>query len=78
MLKAIYPVVWGVLQTVTGPLSDRWGRKGLIVAGMWAQAIGLLLAALTRSFAWWLGASVLLGRGTALVYPTLIASVSDA
>lgn len=45
---------------------------------MWVQAIGLLLAALTRSFAWWIGASVLLGLGTAMVYPTLIASVSDA
>ncbi len=78
ILKAIYPVVWGVLQTVTGPLSDRWGRKGLIVAGMWVQAIGLLLTALTQSFAWWFGASVLLGLGTAMVYPTLIASVSDA
>lgn len=78
ILKAIYPVVWGVLQTVTGPLSDRWGRKGLIVAGMWVQAVGLLLTALTQSFAWWFGASVLLGLGTAMVYPTLIASVSDA
>ncbi|MEN3974276.1 MFS transporter [Emcibacter sp. SYSU 3D8] len=78
ILKAIYPVVWGVLQTVTGPLSDRWGRKGLIVAGMWVQAIGLLMTALTQSFAWWFGASVLLGLGTAMVYPTLIASVSDA
>lgn len=78
ILKAIYPVVWGILQTVTGPLSDRWGRKGLIVGGMWVQAVGLLLTALTQSFAWWFGASVLLGLGTAMVYPTLIASVSDA
>jgi MFS family permease len=78
ILKAVYPAVWGVLQTVTGPLSDRWGRKGLIVAGMWVQAAGLLLTALTASFDWWLLASVLLGVGTAMVYPTLIASVSDA
>jgi MFS family permease len=78
ILKAIYPAVWGVLQTVTGPLSDRWGRKGLIVAGMWAQAGGLFLTALTRGFGWWLVASVLLGLGTAMVYPTLIAAVSDA
>ena len=68
----------GVLQTVTGPLSDRWGRKGLIVTGMWVQASGLLLIAVTRNFAWWLLASVLLGLGTAMVYPTLIAAVSDA
>ncbi|MBS0546167.1 MAG: MFS transporter [Proteobacteria bacterium] len=78
ILKAIYPAVWGVLQTVTGPLSDRWGRKGLIVAGMWVQASGLLMTAVTRSFGWWFVASVLLGLGTAMVYPTLIASVSDA
>jgi MFS family permease len=78
ILKAIYPVVWGVLQTVTGPLSDRWGRKGLIVAGMWVQAGGLLLTAVTHDFGWWFVASVLLGIGTAMVYPTLIAAVSDA
>jgi len=78
ILKAIYPAVWGVVQTVTGPLSDRWGRKGLIVAGMWVQAVGLFLTAATRSFGWWFAASVLLGLGTAMVYPTLIASVSDA
>ncbi len=78
ILKAVYPMVWGVLQTVTGPLSDRWGRKGLIVAGMWVQAGGLFLVALTGSFAWWFAASLFLGVGTAMVYPTLIASVSDA
>jgi len=78
ILKAIYPAVWGVCQTVTGPLSDRWGRKGLIVAGMWVQAGGLLLTAVTHSFGWWSLASVLLGLGTAMVYPTLIVSVSDA
>ena len=78
ILKAVYPAVWGVLQILTGPLSDRWGRKGLIVAGMWVQAGGLFLTALTRSFGWWFIASVLLGIGTAMVYPTLIASVSDA
>jgi len=69
-LKAVYPVVWGVLQTVTGPLSDRWGRKGLIAAGMWVQAVALCLTAATHSYRWWLVASVLLGVGTAMVYPT--------
>ena len=78
ILKAVYPAVWGVLQIVTGPLSDRWGRKGLIVAGMWVQASGLFLTAVARGFGWWFLASVLLGIGTAMVYPTLIASVSDA
>lgn len=78
ILKAVYPIVWGALQVVTGPLSDRWGRKGLIVAGMWVQAAGLLMTALTGQFWWWLVASVLLGVGTAMVYPSLIAAVSDA
>ncbi|OHV87818.1 MFS transporter [Mesorhizobium sp. ORS 3428] len=78
ILKAVYPAVWGVLQVATGPLSDRWGRKGLIVAGMWVQGAGLLTTAVTRDFGWWLLASVLLGLGTAMVYPSLIAAVSDA
>ena len=78
ILKAVYPAVWGTLQTVTGPLSDRWGRKGLIVSGMWVQAAGLLLTATTQTFGWWLLGSILLGLGTAMVYPTLIAAVSDA
>jgi MFS family permease len=78
ILKAVYPAVWGVLQIATGPLSDRWGRKGLIVVGMWVQAAGLFVTALTGSFGWWFLASVLLGLGTAMVYPTLIAAVSDA
>ncbi|ESZ22710.1 MFS transporter [Mesorhizobium sp. L48C026A00] len=78
ILKAVYPVTWGVLQVVTGPLSDRWGRKGLIVAGMWVQAAALFLTALTANFGWWLVACLLLGLGTAMVYPSLIAAVSDA
>lgn len=77
-LKAIYPTSWGLLQIATGPLSDRWGRKGLIVAGMWVQAAGLFLTAITRDFGWWITGSVLLGIGTAMVYPSLIAAVSDA
>lgn len=78
LLKALYPVTWGVMQVVTGPLSDRWGRKGLIVAGMWVQAGGLFVTAATRDFGWWIAGSVLLGLGTAMVYPSLIAAVSDA
>jgi len=78
ILKAVYPAAWGILQIATGPLSDRWGRKGLIVAGMWVQSAGLSLTAFTRSFEWWLVGSLLLGLGTAMVYPTLIAAVSDA
>ncbi|HZC83026.1 MAG TPA: MFS transporter, partial [Rubrobacter sp.] len=77
VLKAVYPVVWGVLQVATGPLSDRWGRKGLIVGGMWVQAATLFVTVFGRSFWWWIVGSVLLGLGTAMVYPALIAAVSD-
>jgi MFS family permease len=78
ILKAVYPATWGILQIATGHLSDLWGRKGLIVAGMWVQAAGLFLTAATSHFEWWLVASLLLGLGTAMVYPSLIAAVSDA
>ena len=78
ILKALYPATWGILQIATGPLSDRWGRKGLVVTGMWVQAAGLFLTAATRQFEWWLVGSLLLGIGTAMVYPSLIAAVSDA
>ena len=78
ILKAVYPATWGILQIATGPLSDRWGRKGLIVAGMWVQAAALFLTAFTREFQYWLIGSLLLGLGTAMVYPSLIAAVSDA
>jgi MFS family permease len=78
ILKAVYPAIWGMLQVATGPLSDRWGRKGLIVGGMWVQAGALFVTVLGRSFGWWLVGSVLLGLGTAMVYPALIAAVSDA
>lgn len=76
-LAAIYPGVWGLSQLATGALSDRLGRKGLIVAGMWVQAGGILLLVLTRGFLPWAAAMGLLGLGTALVYPTLLAAVSD-
>jgi MFS family permease len=78
VLKAVYPAVWGILQVFTGALSDRWGRKGLIVAGMWTQATGIFVTSATTSFGWWLLGSFLLGLGTAMVYPSLIAAVSDA
>jgi MFS family permease len=77
ILKAVYPAVWGVLQVVTGPLSDRLGRKGPIVGGMWIQAAGIFVILGSRSFGWWFWGSVLLGVGTAMVYPALIAAVSD-
>jgi MFS family permease len=78
VLKAVYPACWSILQIVTGPLSDRIGRRDLVAWGLWLQAAALTLSALTGSFAWWLPASALLGFGTAMVYPTLIAAISDA
>lgn len=77
ILVAVYPAVWGAMQILTGALSDRWGRKHLITAGMLTQTIGLALIASGHSFGWWLGAGALLGAGTAMVYPTLLAVVGD-
>lgn len=76
-IAAIYPAVWGVCQLFTGALSDRIGRKGLIVAGMWVQAAGIAATALSSSFAWYATGAVLLGVGTAMVYPTLLAAIGD-
>jgi MFS family permease len=76
-LVALYPAIWGIGQLGTGALSDRLGRKGLIVLGMWVQAFGLALLPLTGVLSTWALAMVLLGVGTALVYPTLIAAISD-
>lgn len=77
LLAAIYPGVWGLSQLATGMLSDRLGRKWMIVAGMWVQAAGILVVALTRGFGPWAAGGVLLGLGTALGYPTLLAAVGD-
>ncbi len=77
MLVAVYPAVWGAGQLVTGALSDRLGRKWLIVAGMWLQAAALGLVALGTTFAVLAGAAVLLGAGTAMVYPALLAAIGD-
>jgi MFS family permease len=76
-LAAIYPAVWGLGQLVTGALSDRVGRKGLIVGGMLVQATAIALIAASRGFVPWAGAAVLLGAGTAMVYPTLLAVIGD-
>jgi MFS family permease len=76
-LAAIYPAIWGVGQLVTGGLSDRIGRKWLIVTGMWVQAAGIALIGLAGSYAAFVVGSVLLGAGTAMVYPTLLAAIGD-
>lgn len=77
LLVAFYPAVWGAGQLITGAVSDRVGRKPLIVAGMIVQALALALIAAADTFTTWALAAVLLGVGTALVYPTLLAVVGD-
>jgi MFS family permease len=77
VLAAVYPAVWGFGQLVTGGLSDRVGRKPLIVGGMFVQAGAIAAVALSESFALWAGAAAILGVGTAMVYPTLIAAIGD-
>jgi MFS family permease len=77
VLAALYPAVWGLGQLATGPLSDRLGRKPLIVGGMLLQAVALAGVAVAGSFPPWAASAILLGVGTAMVYPTLLAAVSD-
>ena len=77
VLAALYPGVWGIGQILTGALSDRIGRKRLIVAGMWVQAAAIAAVAGTQGFATWAASAVALGIGTAMVYPTLLAAIGD-
>jgi len=77
VLAALYPAVWGLGQLYTGNVSDRVGRKPLIVGGMLAQAAALAWIAVTTGFAGWALGALLLGAGTAMVYPTLLAAVGD-
>jgi MFS family permease len=77
VLAALYPGVWGLGQLVTGGLSDRWGRKWLIAGGMALQGVALALVAAGSTFAGWAAAAGLLGVGTAMVYPTLLAAIGD-
>ncbi|MFZ2207146.1 MAG: MFS transporter [Porticoccaceae bacterium] len=76
-LAAIYPAVWGIGQLFTGAWSDRIGRKQLIVWGMWIQAGGIAVTAAIQSFAGFAAGGILLGIGTAMVYPTLLATIGD-
>jgi MFS family permease len=77
ILAAVYPAVWGAVQLITGAASDRLGRKWLIAGGMFIQAVGLAIVAAGHGFEIWLLAAVLLGVGTAMVYPTLLAAIGD-
>jgi MFS family permease len=76
-LAATYPAVWGVGQLLTGGLSDRLGRKWLIAFGLWVQAAAILAVAVGSTFALFAVGAVLLGIGTAMVYPTLLAAIGD-
>jgi MFS family permease len=77
VLAAIYPATWGIGQLFTGALSDRVGRKWLIACGMWVQAIGIAFVILAAGFAGFATGGALLGIGTAMVYPTLLAAIGD-
>jgi MFS family permease len=76
-LKALHPGIWGVLQLLTGTFSDKVGRKVLIYPGMMIQGIGIWVVLFTGSMLGWVIGMSLLGVGTALVYPTLLAAISD-
>jgi MFS family permease len=73
----VYPAAWGILQVFTGTLSDRWGRKRLIAGGMIVQAGGIWLTVQVPTYPAWLLGALLQGIGTAMVYPTLLAAISD-
>jgi MFS family permease len=77
ILAAIYPATWGGVQLATGAISDRVGRKWLITTGMWVQAAGISVVILSHGFAGFAAGAALLGIGTAMVYPTLLAAIGD-
>ena len=76
-LVAIYPATWGVVQLGTGALSDHIGRKWLIATGMWTQAGAIAVIAVSDTFFRFAIGAALLGIGTAMVYPTLLAGIGD-
>ncbi len=76
-LAALYPAMWGIAQLFTGAWSDHVGRKWLIAAGMWVQALGIAATILSSSLLGFASGAVLLGIGTAMVYPTLLAAIGD-
>src|SRR5262245_51270091 len=76
-IKAVYPVAWSLLQLVTGHLSDKWGRKPLIAAGMVVQAAAIWLTVAIPAYWAWIVGAIFQGLGTAMVYPTLLAAIGD-
>lgn len=74
VIGSTYLGVWGIAQLITGALSDQIGRKPLITGGLWVQAAGIALFVFTTQ---WLFAAAIMGLGTAMVYPTLLAAMSD-
>jgi MFS family permease len=77
VVAALYPATWGLAQLGTGAWSDVIGRKPLIVAGLWLQAVGIAGLAVSDTYEWWVMCALAMGFGTALVYPTLIAAIGD-
>jgi MFS family permease len=78
VLASVYPLMWGALQLVTGWLSDHTGRKPLIVGGMLLQGAAIWMATAGETFGLWFSSVALVGVGTAMVYPTLMAAIGDA
>ena len=76
-LAAVYPATWGIGQLFTGAWSDRVGRKWLVASGMWVQALGIAMVIMAQGFAGFAVGGALLGIGTAMVYPTLLAAIGD-
>jgi len=77
IIVAIYPAVWGIGQLVTGKLSDHYNKKMMLTLGMFLQAIALVLMFYANSMTWFITLAVLLGLGTAIVYPTFLSAISD-
>lgn len=77
VIAAVYPGTWGLCQLWTGALSDRMGRKWMIASGMWIQALALVMMVVYQGYLAWVAGAALLGLGTAMVYPTLLAAIGD-
>lgn len=77
IIVAIYPAVWGIGQLVTGKLSDHYNKKLMLTSGMLLQAVALILMYYASSMTLFVSLAVLLGLGTAIVYPTFLSAMAD-